>query len=149
MLNCLLLVRKHKLGLRVVLGFLFLKVACSTGIDVSKDQTVKRLPKSVGYVQSSHKLSRFGREKLNLKDKYSGNDGVKFEETKSEDTNVASDSLVEKHESVAKESNGVACNTYNNRCLTYTFSRRHKKVLSSKSGNYSSHGNINILVRES
>ncbi|KAF5769872.1 hypothetical protein HanRHA438_Chr14g0663881 [Helianthus annuus] len=157
---------------------------------VSKDQTVKRLPKRVGYLQLNHKLSRFGREKLNLKDKYSGNDaklmetsensastlrrsirkrkvrcwdeisslfksraslshckkhlvndGVKFEETKSEDTNVASDPLVEKHESAAKESDGVACNTYNNRCLKYTFSRRHKKVLSSKSDNYSSHGN--------
>ncbi|KAL8247132.1 hypothetical protein R6Q59_008348 [Mikania micrantha] len=70
--------------------------------------------------------------------KYLGNDGVKFEELKYEDTKLLNESAVEKHENAAKESDGIASDT--DKCVKYTFNRRHKKVLSSKSDNCSSHG---------
>ncbi|KAK1440826.1 hypothetical protein QVD17_06658 [Tagetes erecta] len=73
--------------------------------------------------------------------KYSGNNGVKFEETKYEDTELQNDSVVEKHEKcAAKKSAGSVRDAANNRCLKYTFSRRHKKVLPSESYNCSSLG---------
>ncbi|KAI3799162.1 hypothetical protein L1987_34452 [Smallanthus sonchifolius] len=139
-------------------------------IRVSKDQTVKtqRLPNSFRYAQSTHKLSRFYHEKLNLKEKSSKSDAKLTENSACtlrrsirkrkvrywdeissllkpraslsrckkysiNDTKLLNDSVVKKHEI-------AACDTDNNRCLKYTFSRRHKKVLSSKSDNCSSHG---------
>ncbi|XP_021973520.1 uncharacterized protein LOC110868618 [Helianthus annuus] len=62
-----------------------------------------------------------------------GNNGVKFEERKYEESKLLNDSVVEKDESAAKESVWTARDADNNRCLKYTFSRRRKKVSSSES----------------
>ncbi|KAI3793973.1 hypothetical protein L1987_36597 [Smallanthus sonchifolius] len=161
--------------------------AFSTNSRVSEDQTVKtqRLPNSFRYAQSTHRLSRFYHEKLNLKEKSSKSDAKLTENNENSactlrrsirkkkvrywdeissllkpraslsrckkylvnDTKLLNDSVVEKHESAAKESDGIACDTDNNRSLKYTFSRRHKKVLSSKSDNCSSHGK-SVLTRQ-
>ncbi|MFS7955961.1 hypothetical protein Hanom_Chr07g00648931 [Helianthus anomalus] len=62
-----------------------------------------------------------------------GNNGVKFEERKYEESKLLNVSVVEKDESAAKESVWTARDADNNRCLKYTFSRRRKKVSSSES----------------
>ncbi|KAI7731154.1 hypothetical protein M8C21_006562 [Ambrosia artemisiifolia] len=61
---------------------------------------------------------------------FKGNNGVKSEETKHEETKLLNDSVAEKHLSAGKESVGTAPDADNNRCLKY--SRRRKKVSSSE-----------------
>ncbi|KAI7741392.1 hypothetical protein M8C21_000852, partial [Ambrosia artemisiifolia] len=121
---------------------------------VSKDQTAKRLSNSVGYAyaQSNHKLSRFGREKLNLKEKDNGNDAKLTENNDNSACTLRRSirkrkircwdeisSSFKSRASLSQCQNHLA-NDDNNSCLKYTFSRRHKKVFSSKSDNCSSRG---------
>lgn len=87
------------------------------------------------------------RDSLSRCTKYPSNNGVKFEETKYEDTELQNDSVIEKHECGAKKSAGSVRAADNNRCLKYTFSRRHKKVLPSESYNCSSLGKSSLTGR--
>lgn len=66
--------------------------------------------------------------------KYSA--GASKDDELPDDSKLVNVSVAEEHEIDEKESNGVACDTDKNKLLKYTFSRRSKKALSSKSDNY-------------